>query len=166
VRSAWTHAVLALTGSGAGFVASYLYLLKAQALQSDWALKMGYHMAGWHLLLTFTLFPASVWGQRIGIRSVQLVSLLFFFIHAGIALANIGPHDPTNPDDPSIAFFNALSGLLFLIAAIYGNRAYRDMDPVEALRTGRIFAGLDVTGSMEVPTTGVIPTPGYEPFRD
>jgi len=137
-RSAWTHACLALAGSAAGFVASYLYLLKATALQSDWALKMGNHMAGWHLLLTVTLFPASVWGQRTGIRAVQFVSLLFFFIHAGIAVANLGPNDSFSADDRWIALFNALSGALFLLAAIYGNRAYRDMDPVAALRSGRI----------------------------
>lgn len=143
-RSAWTHACLALAGSAAGFVASYLYLVKAAALQSEWALKMGNHTAGWHLLLTFTLFPASVWGQRTGIRMVQLVGLLFFFIHAGIALANLGPSDSTNPDDAWIAFFNAASGVLFLITAIYGNRAHRDMDPVEALRHGRLRPGSNV----------------------
>ena len=137
-RSAWVHACLALTASAAGFTASYLYLIKAQALQSDWALKMANHMAGWHLLLTFSLFPASVWGQRVGIRAVQWVSLLFFFIHAGIALANIGPTDPGSPDDGWIAFWNAASGACFLAAAVYGNRAYRDMDPVAALRAGRL----------------------------
>lgn len=137
-RSAWCHACLALAGSAAGFVASYLYLLKAAALQSEWAMKMGYHMAGWHLLLTFTLFPASVWGQRTGIRAVQLASLLFFFIHAGIALANLGPSEPANAGDMWIGLFNAASGICFFIATIYGNRAYRDMDPVAALRTGLI----------------------------
>ena len=137
-RSAWVHACLALTASAAGFTASYLYLIKAQTLQSDWALKMANHMAGWHLLLTFSLFPASVWGQRVGIRAVQWVSLLFFFIHVGIALANMGPTDPGNPDDGWIAFWNAASGVCFLAAAVYGNRAYRDMDPVAALRAGRL----------------------------
>lgn len=136
-RSAWIHACQALAGSAAGFAASYLYLQKAAALHSEWALKMGNHMAGWHLLLTFTLFPASVWGQRVGIRAVQWVSLLFFLIHAGIAIANLGPSDPTEPDDAWIAGLNALSGVLFLMAAIYGNRAYRDMDPVAAVRSGR-----------------------------
>ena len=136
--SAWVHACLALTASAAGFTASYLYLLKAHALQSEWALKMANHMAGWHLLLTFTLFPASVWGQRVGIRAVQWASLLFFCIHAGIAVANLGPTDPTNPDDPWIALWNAVSGVCFLAAALYGYRAYRDMDPVTALRAGRV----------------------------
>ena len=68
---------------------------------------------------------------------MQGVSLLFFLIHAGIAIANLGPSDPTEPNDAWIAGLNALSGILFLIAAIYGNRAYRDMDPVAALRSGR-----------------------------
>ncbi len=130
-RSAWIHACIALAASAAGFAASYCYLLKAEALHSDWATKMGQHTGGWHLLLTFTLFPASVWGQRLGIRAVQLVSLLFFCIHAGIALAN------SDMGDPAIAFFNALSGVFFLASVIYGNRAYRDMDPVVALRSGR-----------------------------
>jgi hypothetical protein len=130
-RSAWIHATIALAGSAAGFAASYFYLVKAQALHSDWAAKMGQHTAGWHLLLTFTLFPASVWGQRVGIRAVQLVSLVFCFIHASIALAN------SNLGDTGIAVFNALSGVLFLVSVLYGNRAHRDMDPVAALRTGR-----------------------------
>ena len=137
-RSAWIHACLALAASAAGFIASYLYVMKAHLLHSEWALKMATHMAGWHLLLTFTLFPASVWGQRVGIRAVQWVSLLFFFIHAGIALANLGASDPMNPDDPWIALWNAVSGLCFLAAAVYGYRAYRDMDPVAALRAGRV----------------------------
>jgi hypothetical protein len=131
-RSAWIHAVIALLGSASGFAASGFYLLKADSLQSDWALRMGLHTAGWHLLLTLTLFPASVWGQRVGIRIVQVVSLVFFFIHAGIALAN------SDLGDPGIAAFNALSGALFLASTIYGSRAYRDMDPIAALRAGRI----------------------------
>jgi hypothetical protein len=133
-RSAWVHACQALAGSAAGFAASWLYLQKAALLDSAWALKMGQHMAGWHLLLTCTLFPASVWGQRTGIRVVQGASLLFFFIHAGIAIANLGPSDPSEPNDVWIAGLNAVSGILFLVAAIYGNRAWRDMDPVRALR--------------------------------
>ena len=130
-RSAWTHAFIALAGSAAGIAASAFYLMKAVALNDDWSRKMGMHTVGWHLLLTFTLFPASVWGQRPGIRTVQFVSLLFFCIHAGMALANL------NLTDPAIAFFNAASGVLFLASTIYGNRAYRDMDPVAALRSGR-----------------------------
>jgi hypothetical protein len=130
-RSAWIHAAIALSGSGAGFLASYFYLVKAAEMQSEWAHKMGYHTAGWHLLLTFTLFPLSVWGQRFGIRAVQLVSLVFFFIHVGIALAN------SEVDTFAIAFFNGVSGVLFLASVLYGNRAHRDMDPVLALRTGR-----------------------------
>ncbi|MEP7123082.1 MAG: hypothetical protein ABJE95_19295 [Byssovorax sp.] len=131
-RSAWIHACLALAGSAAGFAASWFYLVRARALESAWAMKMGYHTAGWHLLLTLTLFPASVWGQRPGIRAVQLVSLVFFFIHAGIAVANSGP------GDPAIAFCNGLSGLAFLLSVAQGQRAYRDMDPIVALRTGRV----------------------------
>jgi hypothetical protein len=131
-RSAWIHALVALGGSAAGFAASYFYLAKAWAEHNDWAAKMGYHTAGWHLLLTFTLFPASLFGQRIGIRAVQVVSLVFFGIHVSIALANSGM------EDPPIAVFNALSGIFFLIATVYGNRAYRDMDPVAALRAGRV----------------------------
>ena len=131
-RSAWIHASLALAGSAAGFAASWFYLVRARATDSAWAMKMGYHTAGWHLLLTLTLFPASVWGQRAGIRAVQLVSLVFFFIHAGIALANSGP------GDPAIAFFNGLSGLAFLLSVGQGQQAYRDMDPVAALRAGRV----------------------------
>ena len=69
---------------------------------------------------------------------MQWVSPLFFLIHAGLALANLGPSDAPEPNSPWIAGLNALSGLLFLVAAVYGNRAYRDMDPVAALRAGRV----------------------------
>lgn len=137
-RSAWLHAFIALFGSAAGFVASAFYLVKSSHLagldpmSALWAHKMGIHTAGWHLLLTFTLFPASVWGQRFGIRAVQVVSVVFFCIHAGIALAN------ADLADPAIAFFNALSGLLFGASAVYGQRAHRDMDPVRALRENRV----------------------------
>jgi hypothetical protein len=129
--SAWVHAILALAGSAAGFAASYFYLVKAAEHQDAWALKMGQHTAAWHLLLTVTLFPASVWGQRIGIRAVQVVSLVFFLIHLGIALAN------SDLADPLIALCNAASGVFFLASTVYGNRAHRDMDPVSALRAGR-----------------------------
>jgi hypothetical protein len=135
-RSAWTHACLALAASAAGFVASYLYLLRAAAEEGDWALRMARHMAGWHLLLTVTLFPASVWGRRAGIRAVQATALLFFAIHAGIALANADA-DAAADHGAAIAVFNAVSGAFFLAAALYGNRAHRDMDPVAALRAGR-----------------------------
>ncbi|MEQ9318234.1 MAG: hypothetical protein RIF41_03705 [Polyangiaceae bacterium] len=135
-RSAWIHAVIALVGSFAGFAGGYIYLVKAQSLSDPWALKMAYHTAGWHLLLTFTLFPASVWGQRVGIRAVQLISLVFFCIHVGIAIANAG--FPNSLHDGAIAVLNALSGLLFLASVIYGQRAWRDMDPIEALRQGRL----------------------------
>ena len=145
-RSVWLHACLALLGSAAGFVASDLYLIKAVRLDSEWALKMGYHMAGWHLLLTFTLFPTSVWGQRTGIRIVQLVSGLFFLIHAGIATANLWPGAGASTDDGWIAVFNALSGLCFAVATIYGSRAYRDMEPAVALRSGRVADGGQVRG--------------------
>lgn len=137
-RSAWIHAFIALFGSAAGFVASAFYLARGSALagldplSAEWAHKMGIHTAGWHLLLTFTLFPASVWGQRAGIRAVQAVSLVFFFIHAGIALAN------ADMSDRAIAAFNALSGVLFAASVLYGQRAYRDMDPLRALAENRI----------------------------
>jgi hypothetical protein len=137
-RSAWIHAVIALLGSAAGFVASAFYLAKASylagldPLSAQWAHKMGIHTAGWHLLLTFTLFPASVWGQRMGIRAVQVTSLVFFAIHVGIALAN------ADMADPAITFFNAASGLLFGISVLYGQRAHRDMDPLRALQENRL----------------------------
>ena len=135
-RSAWFHAVIALVGSFAGFAGGYLYLVKAQSLADPWALKMAYHTAGWHLLLTFTLFPASVWGQRAGIRAVQFISLVFFCIHVGIAIANAG--FPDSLHDGAIAALNAVSGLLFLASVIYGQRAWRDMDPIDALKSGRV----------------------------
>lgn len=137
-RSAWIHAAIALVGSAAGFVASAFYLVRSSSLEgldpmsAQWAYKMGIHTAGWHLLLTFTLFPASVWGQRMGIRAVQVVSLVFFGIHVGIALAN------ADMADPAIAFFNALSGVLFGASVVYGQRAHRDMDPIRALQEGRL----------------------------
>jgi len=143
-RSAWTHAGLALSASAAGFAASDLYLLKAAMLHTDWEVKMGQHMAGWHLLLTFTLFPASVWGQQVGIRAVQLVSALFFCVHVGIALANVGSAAVVTPYDAWIMVLNAASGILFLTSAIYGFRAYRDMNPVKALREGRAFGARSV----------------------
>ena len=132
-RSAWTHALIALAASAAGFVASYLYLQKAWALDSAWSLKMANHMAGWHLLLTFTLFPASVWGRRLGIRSVQVTSALFFAIHLGIAIANFVNPDPIHAGSVWIAVWNAVSGACFLLAVVYGNVAWRDMDPARAL---------------------------------
>jgi hypothetical protein len=130
-RSAWIHAWGALAASFFGFVASYLYLLRAQATGDPWPMKMGVHTAGWHLMLTLTLFPASVWGQRLGIRAVQLVSLVFFCIHVGMAIANTGGDDPEY--GIWIALFNAASGLLFLFALVYGQVAHRDMDPSRAL---------------------------------
>ncbi len=135
-RSAWIHAFVALFASFAGFMASWLYLRRAGD-GDPWALKMAIHMAGWHALLTLTLFPASVWGQRLGIRAVQLASAVFFCIHAGIALANAAEVFD------GIALFNALSGLLFLVAVLYGQRAHRDMDPIRALlsHSGRLVQG-------------------------
>ncbi|RME03026.1 MAG: hypothetical protein D6812_05580 [Deltaproteobacteria bacterium] len=125
-RSVWIHAWLALAASLFGFAASYLYLLEARATGDPWPLKMAIHMAGWHLLLLLTLFPVALWGQRHGIRVVQFVCLVFFAIHLGIALANLR-------DVSLIALFNALSGLSFLGATLYGNRAWREMDPIRAL---------------------------------
>lgn len=130
-RSAWIHAFLALGGSLFGFLASWLYVRRAGLLSDPWALKMALHMAAWHLLLVLTLFPLSVYGQRIGIRVVQATSLLFFCIHVGIAVANTGPAF----DGPWIAIFNAVSGVAFLCAAIYGSRAYRDMDPLASVES-------------------------------
>lgn len=137
-RSAWIHAVIALFASAAGFTASAFYLARSSALEkldplsSVWAYKMGIHTLGWHLLLTLTLFPASVWGQRFGIRAVQVVSLVFFFIHVGIAAAN------ADMSDTAIAIFNAVSGLFFAVSVVYGQRAYKDMDPIRALHENRI----------------------------
>lgn len=144
-RSAFIHALLALGGSFGGFVASYLYLHKAALIHSAWALKMGQHTAGWHLLLTLTLFPGSIWGGRTGIRIVQCVCLLFFAIHLAIAVANLVGSDPTNPNDAGVAVFNALSGALFFAAALYGNRAHRDMEP--GLSLARCEARSDVASS-------------------
>jgi hypothetical protein len=121
--SAWRHAFLALAGSVFGFVASWLYLARAD----PWSTKMALHMAAWHLLLTLTLFPASVWGQRIGIRAVQIAAFVFFAIHLGIAIANIAA-----PVD-GIAIMNAASGVAFLATTIYGQRAHHDMDPLRTL---------------------------------
>jgi hypothetical protein len=136
-RSAWAHAAIALSASAAGFVASYLYLEKAWALDSVWSLKMANHMAAWHLLLTFTLFPASVWGRRPGIRAVQATSALFFAIHLGIAIANLVSPDPVHAGGTWIAVWNAVSGAFFLLAVFYGNIAWRDMDPARALPRAR-----------------------------
>ena len=87
-RSAWIHGWIALAGSAFGFIASYLYVLRANAEGDAWSMRMALHMAAWHLLLSLTLFPASVWGQRIGIRMVQATSLVFFVIHVAIAFSN------------------------------------------------------------------------------
>jgi hypothetical protein len=138
-HAAWIHAVQALCASVFGFLASWFYLKKGDVLSDVWAHKMGIHTLGWHLLLVVTLFPASVWGQRTGIRGVQLVSALFFFIHVGIATANGA--DVSSALDIYIALFNALSGALFLIAVWYGQRAFRSMDPLAALRAGRASVG-------------------------
>jgi hypothetical protein len=127
-RSAWIHATIALLASAFGFAASYLYLLRAQSAADAWALKMAIHTAGWHLLLTLTLFPASVFGQRGGIRVVQLTSLVFFFIHLGMSLSNVEVAHPALQSS-GIAIFNAASGLFFLASVIYGQRAHRDMSP-------------------------------------
>jgi len=130
--SARRHALVALAASAAGFVASYLYLERAWVMDSVWALKMAYHMAGWHLLLTLVLAPASLLFGRIGIRGVQLTSALFFLIHLGIALANASEPSSLHHGG-AIAVWNALSGAFFLAAVVYGNVAWRDMDPARAL---------------------------------
>jgi hypothetical protein len=131
-RSAWVHAFFALAASAAGFAASWLYLERSEVEQSAHAFKMAYHMAGWHLLLTFSLFPASVWGQRAGIRAVQAVSLVFFGIHAFIAAANVIEIRSMSTNDLWIATWNAVSGVFFLAAVFYGNTAHRDMNPARA----------------------------------
>jgi hypothetical protein len=135
-RSAWIHAFLALSGSALGFIASWLYVRRANASGDPWAMKMAFHMAAWHLLLTLTLFPASVWGQRIGIRAVQLASLVFFCIHVGIAASNTDP-DVRLAEGPWIALLNALSGIAFLVTVIYGQRAHADMSPNQPVCSSR-----------------------------
>jgi hypothetical protein len=132
-RSAWMHGWIALGGSAFGLIASYLYVLRAHALEDAWSMRMALHMAAWHLLLTLTLFPASVWGQRLGIRAVQATSLLFFLIHVGIAISNAHASGEI-ANGASIAFFNAASGIMFLVAVAYGQRAHADMDPICAAR--------------------------------
>jgi hypothetical protein len=129
-RSTWIHATIALVGSLFGFAAGWLYVRRAGVSGDPWAMKMATHMAGWHLLLVLTLFPASVWGQRAGIRAVQAVSLVFFLIHLGIAVANA--IDASSGDGPWIAILNAASGVGFLAAVLYGQRAHADMDPLPA----------------------------------
>jgi hypothetical protein len=124
-RSAWIHAWLALSGSLFGFVASGLYVRRAEIAHDAWAMKMAVHMAAWHLFLVLTLFPASVWGQRIGIRAVQLAALVFFCIHVGIALANAG-----DAEGPWLGMLNAASGTAFLTTVLWGQRAHRDMNPI------------------------------------
>jgi hypothetical protein len=127
-RSAWVHGWIALAGSAFGFAASYLYVLRARALDDAWSMKMAWHMAAWHLLLTLTLFPASVWGQRAGIRAVQMTSLVFFAIHLGLAGANAEASAFAH-EAWAIAVLNAASGAAFLSAVVFGQWAHRDMDP-------------------------------------
>jgi hypothetical protein len=131
-RSAWIHGFIALAASFFGFLASWLYLERARSFDDAWAMKMAIHTAGWHLLLTVSLFPASVWGQRLGIRGVQLISVIFFLIHLGMAVANA---DATSRamEGPGIAVFNALSGIFFAVSVWYGQKAHRDMDPGRGL---------------------------------
>ena len=54
-----------------------------------------------------------------------MVSGVFFAIHLGLALANV-------EEGPGIAVLNAASGLCFLVAVVYGQRAWTDMDPSPA----------------------------------
>jgi hypothetical protein len=128
-RAAWVHAWLALSGSALGFIASWLYLRRAQSSGDPWSMKMAVHMAAWHLLLTLTLFPSSIWGQRAGIRAVQAASLVFFFIHVGIGVANFTAGEPLR-DGLSIAVLNTLSGVAFLATVLYGQRAWASMEPM------------------------------------
>ncbi len=130
-RSAWHHAWLALSGSGLGFIASWLYLRRAEASGDPWALKMAMRMAAWHLMLTLTLFPASLWGRRVGTRAVQGAALVFFFIHLGIALANTGSHVAI-AEGPWLALLNGASGIAFFVTVVYGQRAHADMSRARA----------------------------------
>ncbi|MEJ7734314.1 MAG: hypothetical protein WKG00_34605 [Polyangiaceae bacterium] len=113
-RAARLHAALALAASASGFVASWLYVVRARASGDAWAMKMALHMAGWHLLLTLALFPAALWGGRFGLAGVRVTALVFFAIHAAIALANLGPE----AEGSAIAALNATSGLAFLATAL------------------------------------------------
>lgn len=120
----YLHSFLALFGSFAGFAASYLYLLRSENYDDPWALKMALHMGAWHLLLTLTLFPAALFGGRIGVRIAQLASLLFFAIHLGIGLANLDAGTLLKDGWP-IALLNAASGLFFALAVLSGQPAVR-----------------------------------------
>jgi hypothetical protein len=151
-RSAWLHGWIALAGSAFGFAASYLYVLRANSLSDPWSMRMALHMAAWHLLLTLTLFPASVWGQRAGIRAVQAMSLVFFFIHLGIALSNSGSNEQA--DGPFIALFNALSGFAFLVAVLYGQRAHADMDPLSDVHPERAVVDMRYDGDSDSSASG------------
>jgi len=108
------HAILALVASACGFAASWLYVVRARAFGDPWSMKMALHMAGWHALLTLTLFPGALFGNRLGLIVVRLTCLVFFAIHVGIALANLGPE----AESGAIAILNAASGLAFLATAI------------------------------------------------
>ena len=66
-------------------------------------------------------------------HSLQSVSKSFTSALIGIAIANAVSNDPVNPGDFWIGTWNALSGAFFLAAVVYGNVAYRDMDPVAQL---------------------------------
>ena len=108
------HAILALVASACGFAASWLYVVRARAAGDPWSMKMALHMAGWHALLTLTLFPGALFGNRLGLIVVRITCLVFFAIHVGIALANLGPE----AESGAIAILNAASGLAFLATAI------------------------------------------------
>jgi hypothetical protein len=62
---------------------------------------------------------------------------VFFAIHACIAAVNALDPQAMTVNDQWIAAWNALSGIFFLAAVIYGNRAYCDMDPGRAFAVGR-----------------------------
>lgn len=119
---AWRHASISLAASAFGFIAGWLYLRRSTQDADPWAMKMALHMAAWHLLLVLTLFPTTLLGGRAGVRTVQGVSFVFFVIHAAIALANTEAASLTGVG-MWIALFNALSGVCFLGAVIYGQRA-------------------------------------------
>jgi hypothetical protein len=121
--SPWPQSLFALAASLFGFIASWLYVVRARASADPWAMKMALHMAGWHLLLTLLLFPTALWGGRVASHAVRAVSWLFFLIHAAIALSNaVSP--AAESQGTWIALLNAASGLAFLATAV-GARSVR-----------------------------------------
>lgn len=118
------HAALAFAASIAGFVASYIYLLRAAADGGAWALKMAYHMAAWHGLLVLVLAPLSLLFGTTGLRIVQWVCALFFAIHVGIGFTNAhGTGTGAESHATAIAIWNLLSAVCFAAAVPTGSLA-------------------------------------------